>query len=97
MVVVDEVRIAVVDPLVIRHMGIGRMDANALGDDLVQRPAGAHQIIEHLAGADLVARQNAVLQPGIEPRRVATRCGVRVHVHAECFPDASWTATATAS
>ena len=65
-VVVDEVRIAVVDPLVIRHVGVGRVDAHALGDDLVQRPAGTHQIVKHLAGADLVARHDALFQRGIE-------------------------------
>ena len=66
MVVVDEVGVAVVDPLVIRHMGIRRVDTNALGDDLGQRPAGADQIVVDIAGAFLVAHQAAVFQLVVE-------------------------------
>ena len=53
MIVVDEVGIAVVDPLVIRHVGVGGMDAHALGHDLLERPACANQVVVDLAGADL--------------------------------------------
>ena len=65
-VIVDEVGVAVVDPLVIRHVGVGGVDADALGDDLGQRPAGADQIVVDVAGALLVAHQAAVLQLVVE-------------------------------
>ncbi len=81
-VVVDEVRVAVVQPLVVRHVRVGCMDAHALGDDLVERPTGAKQAVEHLARPCLVARQDALLKAGIEARRVTLRDGARVHVHA---------------
>ena len=50
-VVIDEIRVPVVDALVIRHVGIGRVDADALGDDFLQRPAGADQVVIDVAGA----------------------------------------------
>ena len=81
-VVVDEVRVAVVDPLVIRHVGVRRVDAHALGDDLGQRPAGADQIVVDLAGALLVAHQDALFQLGVEAACLgAIRRGRRLHVH----------------
>jgi hypothetical protein len=85
-IVVDEVRIAVVDPLMIGHVRIGRMDAHAFRDDLVQRPPFADKDMEHLARAHLVACHDALLKPGIEPRRLATARRVRVHVHAGLLP-----------
>ena len=81
MVVVDEVRITVVEPLVIRHMGIGRMDAYALGHDLVQRPARANQVVIHAAGADLIARQDTFLQLVVQTASVvaAPASGLCLH------------------
>ena len=66
MVIVDEVRIPVIDPLMIRHVRVRRMDTNTFGDDLIQRPAGADQVIVNLAGAHLVTHQAAVFQPVVE-------------------------------
>src|SRR5262249_9882523 len=65
-VVVDEVGVTVVDPLVIGHVGVGRVDADGLRDDLVKRPAGADQPIIDVAGADLVPRQDTLFEIGVE-------------------------------
>ena len=62
MVVVDEVHVAVVDPLVIRHVRVGRVDAHRLADHLGHRPALPHQIVIDVARALLVARQDAILE-----------------------------------
>ena len=66
-VVVDEAYEPVVDPLVIRHVRVRRMDAHRLVDDLGPRPPGAHEVVEHRAGPDLVARENALFELRIEP------------------------------
>ena len=50
----------------IGHVGVGGVDANALGDDFGQWPAGANQVIVDVAGAFLVAHQAAVLQLVVE-------------------------------
>ena len=65
-VVVDEVRIPVVEPFVIRNMRIRRMDTDAGGDDLVQWPPGPQQAIVGLAGTNLVTRQDALLELVVE-------------------------------
>ena len=65
-VIVDEVGVAVVDPLMIGNVGIGGVDADPLGDDFGQWPSGANQIIVDVAGAFLVAHQAAVLQLVVE-------------------------------
>ena len=62
MIVIDEVRVAVIDTLVIRHMGERRVDTHPRGDDFGQRPAGADQIVINFTGADLIAHQDAVFQ-----------------------------------
>ena len=62
MVVVDEVDEAVVDPLVVGNVGVGPMDAHGLAQHLRQRPAVAYQIVVAFAGADLIARENAILE-----------------------------------
>ena len=68
-VVVDEVDEAVVDPLVIGHVRIGPVDAHGLAQHLGERSALPHQIVVGLAGADLVARQNAILELVVERPR----------------------------
>ena len=62
MVVVDEIDVAVVDPLVIRHVRVGRVDAHGLADHLGHRPALPHQIVIDVARALLVARQDAIFE-----------------------------------
>ena len=62
MIVVHEVRITVVDALVIGHVREWGVHAHTFGDDLIQRPAGAHQVVIDLTGANLVAHQDAVLE-----------------------------------
>ena len=69
MVVVDEVDEAVVDPLVVGHVRVGPVDAHRLAQHLGERPAAAHQIVVGLAGADLVAGQDAILELVVESPR----------------------------
>ena len=64
-VVVDEIDEPVVDPLVIRDMRIGRMDPRHFGEHLLERSPLAEQIEIDLAGADLVARKDSILEPCI--------------------------------
>ncbi len=74
MVVVDEVDVAVVDPLVIGHVRIGRMDAHRLAEHLGHRPALAHQIVINFACPLLVARQDAILELLVERLAASARC-----------------------
>ena len=62
MVVVDKVDEAVVDALVIRDVRVGSVDAHGLAQHLGERPAVEHQVIVAFAGADLVAREDAILK-----------------------------------
>ena len=80
-IVVDEVRVAVIDALVVWHMRVRRMDAHALCDDLVQRTAGTHQIVIDLAGADLITRHHPLLQFGVECLLASIRRTRHLHVH----------------
>ena len=66
MIVVDEAEEAVVDPLVIRDVGVGPVDADGLVEDLRRRPAGAYEIVEHRARADLVTRHDPLFQLPVE-------------------------------
>ena len=86
MVVVDEVRIAVVDALMVWHMRVGRMDTHTLGDDLPQRTPGTHEIVIDLACPHLVARHNPLFQRGVE----STRGAVDLHVHCRYPPATCW-------
>ena len=72
MVVVDEIRKAVVDALMVWHMGIGRMDAHRLGHDLGQRPAAAQQFVVDPAAAFLIAGEHAFFELAVEARRFLT-------------------------
>jgi hypothetical protein len=83
MVVVDEVHIAVVDPLVIRHMRIGSVDAHALCDDFGHWPTGADQIVIDVARALLVAIENPLFQFGVKRFRLAVvaECRLRLRGH----------------
>ena len=65
-IVVDEAEEAVVDPLVIRDVGVGPVDADGLVEDLRRRPAGAYEIVEHRARADLVTRHDPLFQLPVE-------------------------------
>ena len=81
MIVVDEIRIAVVEPLMIGHVGIGGVDADPLSDDLVQRTACLDEVVVDQAGADLVAGEDPLLEPVVKMRGLVTagRGNVRVH------------------
>jgi hypothetical protein len=50
----------------IRHVRVGRVDAHGLADDLGARPAGAHEVVVHRAGPDLVARQDALFELAVK-------------------------------
>jgi hypothetical protein len=69
MVVVDEVDEAVVDALVIRDVRVGPMDAHGLAQHLSERPAVERQVIVAFTGADLVAREDAILKLFVETTR----------------------------
>ena len=62
MIVVDEIRIPVIDALVIRYVGERSVDTDTIGDDFRQRPAGTDKVVIDLTGADLVAHQDAILE-----------------------------------
>ncbi len=65
MVVVHELDNAVVETLVIGHVGVGRVDSNDLADELGQGPARADQVVEDVAGAQLVALQDLLFEPRV--------------------------------
>ena len=65
MVVVHELHHAVVEALVIGHVGVGRVDPDDLAHELGQGPAGADQVVKDVAGAGLVAFQDLLFEPGI--------------------------------
>jgi hypothetical protein len=82
MIVVHEVRITVVDTLVIRHMRERRMDAYALGDDFRQRTARADQVVINLAGAYLVAHDAALFKlvvKGVRRAAIPPEVGLIIH------------------
>jgi hypothetical protein len=82
MVVVDEVRIPVIHPFVIRNMGIGGMNPHTFGDDFVQWTIGTNEFVIDIAGALLVAHQAAILQPVIETSHGAAGALLAdVHIH----------------
>ena len=64
-IVVDEVDEAVVDALVVGYVGIGPMNPDRFEQQLVERAALAVQLVVDLAGADLIAGQDALLQGGV--------------------------------
>ena len=74
MVVVDEPHDAVVDALVIRDVRIRRLDADRFAQHLGEWPAGADKIVEHAAGANLIAVEDTFLELFIEAGRL--RCVV---------------------
>jgi hypothetical protein len=76
MVVVDEVRKAAVDALMVRHMRIGRVNAHRLGHDLGERPPALQQLVIDPAAALLVAQQYALFHLLIE----ASRFGAAIRV-----------------
>ena len=71
-IVVDEVDEPVVDPLVVRHVGVGAVDAGRFEQHLLERPALAVEVVVDLARADLVAVEDALLQGGVA---VGNGCG----------------------
>ena len=64
-VIVHELDHAVVEALVIRHVGVGRVDPDRLAQDLGDRATLLEELVEHPARADLVTLDDAVLQAGI--------------------------------
>ena len=75
MVIVDEVRISVVEPLMIRDMRVRRMDPDPFGDDLVERPVRLYQVVIDQAGANLIAREDAVLELFVQTAGVVRTFG----------------------
>ncbi|MBV8457315.1 MAG: hypothetical protein JO122_11945 [Acetobacteraceae bacterium] len=69
-IVVNEVRIAAVDAFVVRNVGVGSVDADALGNDFRQGPPGAEQVVIGFAGADLVAGEDTLFELAEQ------RCGI---------------------
>ena len=65
-VVVDESDEAVVDSLVVGHVGVGGVDADRLADDLGERALRPHKVVEHLGGPDLVPGEDALLELGVQ-------------------------------
>ena len=65
MIVVDEVDEPVVDPLVVRHVGVGAVDADRLEQQLLERTALAEEVVVDLARPDLVAVEDPLLQRGV--------------------------------
>ena len=51
MVVVDEADDAVVEALVVRHVGVGRVDADGLAEELGERAVPRDEVVEDVAGA----------------------------------------------
>src|SRR5690349_17739892 len=83
MVVVDEIRKAIVDALMVWHMRIGRMDAHGFGHDLRHGPSATQQFVVDAAAALLIAGEHAILELPIEASRFLTAvccgCGLRWH------------------
>ena len=69
MVIIDKVDEAVVDPLVVRDVRIGPVDAYSLAQHLGERLAASHQIIIGFSGADLVAVKDAIFELFVERPR----------------------------
>ena len=80
-VVVDEIRVPVVDPLMIGNVGIRGVNADAFSDDLGQRTASPHQLVIDIAGALLVPHQAAVFQPVIKTPNHTALSGRDVRIH----------------
>ena len=62
MVVVDEIHEALVDTLVIGHVGQWCMNPHRFADDLGQRAASPHKSVVGFAGTDLVTGEDAILE-----------------------------------
>ena len=64
-VVVHEAHDAVVEALVVRHVGVGCVDAHELPDQLGDGHPRPHQIVEDVAGRALIPLEDLVLEPRI--------------------------------
>ena len=64
-VVVHEPHDAVVEALVVGHVGVGRVDAHELPDQLGDGHPPAHQIVEDVAGRALVPLEDLVFEPRV--------------------------------
>ena len=80
-VVVDELDDAVVEPLVVRHVGERRVDADGLAEDLDGRPMLLEEPIEDVARPLLIARHDALFETGVfgAGDRLARHRGCRGH------------------
>jgi len=76
-VVVDEAHVAVVVALVERHEGVRRVDADGLADELRHGSPGLDEVVEDPARADLVAREDALLEGGVGSISLALTLGRR--------------------
>ena len=81
-VVVDEVDETVVDPLVVRHVGVRAVDAGRLEQHFFKRTALAVEVVVDLARADLVAVEDALLQGGVAAGNGCGSSGGRRFAHA---------------
>src|SRR6185369_15665695 len=64
-VVVHELDHAVVETLVVGHVGVGRVDAHSLAGDLGEGPSLLEEAVQRLAGAELIAGEDAFFQTGV--------------------------------
>ena len=67
-VIVHEADDAVVEALMVRHVGVGRVNADDLAQELGERPSRANEIVEDLAGRPLVALQDLFFEPRVGAR-----------------------------
>ena len=83
MVVVDKVRNAIVDALMVWHMRIRCMDAHRFGHDLREWPPAAQQLAIDAAAALLIPGEEAFFELLIEASRFLTAicCGCGLHRH----------------
>ena len=80
-VIVDEAYKAIVDTLVIGHMGVWGMDAHGFAEDLSQRSLRTHKIVVDFRCPELVTIKNAFFELGIE-----CGCAVRLRCRRHSEP-----------
>src|SRR4051812_13920047 len=80
MIVIDEIDVAVVDSLVIRHVRVRRVDAHGFGDDFAHRPALLYELVIDIARALLVAVENALFKLGVQRFRLRSVDDRALHV-----------------
>jgi hypothetical protein len=61
-IVVDETDESIINALMIRYVGVGRMDTHRFSDDFSQRPFRSHQVIINLGCTKLIAIENVLFK-----------------------------------